>query len=131
MFVPFPFLLSHSVLFFGFFPFALVSTFLFLFFFGLFLFLVPLFSSPLSCFLIFLLYLISHREDDRFHASLGSFGPGGLRRFSSSQKGPCPAGETLPSFSAVKRAPPLKSQPALPGRKPKSKKGRPLPASKN
>lgn len=43
----------------------------------------------------------------------------GSTLLSSSQKGPCPAGETLPSFSAVESA--VNTQPALPGRKPRKR----------
>lgn len=54
----------------------------------------------------------------------GSSGPGGLRRFSSSQKGPCPAGETLPSFSAVESAA-TNPSPPFPGGSPSVKRGDP------
>lgn len=54
----------------------------------------------------------------------GNSGPGGLRRFSSSQKGPCPAGETLPSFSAVESAA-TNPSPPFPGGSPSGKRGDP------
>lgn len=80
--------------------------------------------SPLLVFSFFVsTFLIEKMIAFTLH---GSSGPGGLRRFSSSQKGPCPAGETLPSFSAVESAA-TNPSPPFPGGSPSGKKGGPLP----
>lgn len=80
------------------------------------------FFSPLLVFSFFVsTFLIEKMIAFTLH---GSSGPGGLRRFSSSQKGPCPAGETLPSFSAVESAA-TNPSPPFPGGSPSVKRGDP------
>lgn len=126
----FSLLLSHSV------PFSLVSSTLAsvpsfpLSFFICFCFRIHFFCSTVFLFspLLFSRFFVSTFLIEKMIAFTlhGSSGPGGLRRFSSSQKGPCPAGETLPSFSAVESAA-TNPSPPFPGGSPSVKKWGPLP----
>lgn len=120
----FSLLLSHSV------PFSSVSSTLasvpsFPLSFHLFLFPIPFFGSTVFLSLFSRFFVFTFLIEKMIAFTLhGSSGPGGLRRFSSSQKGPCPAGETLPSFSAVESAA-TNPSPPFPGGSPGVKRGDP------
>lgn len=79
----------------------------------------------LSCFLVFFRFHISHREDDRFHASRKLWARGSAPLFFLPKRAVSSRGDFTKFLRCRERR--HQPQPALPGRKPKCKKGGPLP----
>lgn len=129
MFVPFPFsslTLSRFLRFLPpspqFHPSSSLSSFVFVSESVLWFHCFPLFSSLVFSFFRF---HISHREDDRFHASRKLWARGSAPLFFLPKRAVSSRGDFTKFLRCRERR--HQPQPALPGRKPKCKKGGPLP----